>query len=261
MSPNNSKGKQVTISESAVNHRADERERLLAGLQLFVNTGDSEEDYRTARMQIPSFWPLVLQGPSGPSGLDQALEWPDGGQLLFRAFRDYLRRLWRSDFYRDDGSKADTRYLEYLLGFETRYAVDPPGGLLDAELPNHAFTDGWTTLRKQYPGVYCVRTVSVAPTWNTAKLDYLSTCDFQRAVYELLSASWRARVCRRCGKYFIADKPAQMSCSTNCSNQTKNEIGRRYWHETGATLRELRAKTASPTKKEKAARIGTKKGN
>lgn len=241
MSSKNRKQTLSTVSEDRLNNRAPQRAYLLAGLELFVNTGDSDEEYRRVHMLVPTFWPLCLRGPFGPSGLDQPLEWPEGGQPLFRAFRDYLRRLWRSDFYKDDGSTVDSRYLEYVLGLETRYAVDPPGGLIDAELPEQSFRDAWQVLRQQHIGVYCIPTVALGLSWRNARLELLSPRDFQNAVYELLKQSWRAKLCRRCGKYFIADKPAQMSCSTTCSNKSKLESGRRYWHEKGSSLREQRS--------------------
>jgi hypothetical protein len=245
MSIKSYKGTQSTIFETTVKHRAadeDERVRLLAGLEIFVNAGDSDEEYRMLQIQVPNFWPMGLRGPFGPDKLDRPLEWPTGGQTLFRAFRDYLRRLWRSDFYKDDGSTVDGRYLEYLLGLESRYAVDPPAGFTDAVMPNQAFRDGWMALSRGHQGVYLARPSSVLPQWRSSKFEYVSSNDFQKAVYLLLSESWRAKVCRRCGKYFIADKPAQMFCSTTCSNQSKLELGRRYWHDKGTTLREQRIK-------------------
>jgi hypothetical protein len=243
MSRENHKRAQSTISQIAVKHRApEEKVRLLAGLEVFVNVGDSDEEYRKLQIQIPRFWPLRLRGPFGPGGFDQPLEWPPVGQPFILAFRDYLRRLWRSDFYEDDGSMVDGRYLEYVLGLETRYAVDPPAGLIDAKLPNQAFRDGWMALWKEHEGVYCSGPASVVPQWRSSKFEYVGSNDFQEAVYLLLSESWRAKVCRWCEKYFIADKAAQMFCSTDCSNQSKLEIGRRYWHEKGTSLREQRIK-------------------
>jgi hypothetical protein len=243
MVTNNDKGRQDTISETEINHRAgNDRPRLFAGLELFANAGDSDEEYLKLQTQIPTFWPLVLRGPFGPRGLDQPLEWPRAGQSLFRAFRDYLRRLWRSDFYKDDGSTVDGRYLQYVLGLETRYAVDPPAGLIDATLPDQAFRVGWTVLSSEHEGVYSAGGASVLPQWRSSKFEYVSSIDFQKAVYLLLSESWRAKVCRRCGKYFIADKAAQIFCSTSCSNQSKHETGRRYWHEKGTALRKQRIK-------------------
>lgn len=237
MSRLNHKRAQNTISQGVVRHRAtDDRERLFAGLEVFVNAGDSYEEYRNLQIQVPTFWPLRLRGPFGP------LEWPAAGQSLFRAFRDYLRRLWRSDFYNDDGSTVDGRYLQYVLGLETRYAVDPPYGLLDAVLPTQAFQEGWWALLKEHEGVYCSGSPSPLPSWRSNKFDYVGSNDFQNGVYQLLSESWRARVCRRCGKYFIADKAAQVFCSTLCSNQNKLEGGRRYWHDKGTSLREQRIK-------------------
>jgi hypothetical protein len=157
--------------------------------------------------------------------------------------------MWRSDFYRDNGSRLDSRYLAYLLGLETRYAVDPPDGLIDTELPNQAFRDAWMALSKEHKGVYCVPSVSVTPSWRGAKFEYLSTRDFQKAVYTLLCESWRAKLCRKCDKYFIAEKPAQVYCSTACSNRAGLESGRRYWHEKGTVLRERRGKKGGRSSK------------
>ncbi len=243
MVTNNDKRTQNTISGTAMNHRAgNDRSRLFAGLELFVNAGDSDEEYLKLQAQVATFWPLALRGPFGPRGLDQPLEWPRAGQFLFHAFRDYLRRLWRSDFYKDDDSTVDGRYLQYVLGLETRYTVDPPGGLTDATLPDQAFRNGWTVLSREHKGVYCAGGATVLPQWRSSKFEYMSSIDFQRAVYLLLSESWRAKVCRRCSKYFIADKPAQMFCSTSCANQSKNENGRRYWRDKGTALRKQRIK-------------------
>jgi hypothetical protein len=239
MDGENLKRTQSSIPKIGANHRAtDERNRLLAGLEVFVNAGDSDQEYCKLQLQIPTFWPLSLRGPFGRGGLDERLEWPPAGKLLLCAFRDYLRRVWRCDFHRDDGSTVDGRYLEYLLGLEIRYTVDPP--LLDAVMPNQAFRDSWLVLHKQHDGAYCSSFASVLPDWKSGKFEYVSANDFQSAVHLLLSESWRAKVCRRCGKYFVADKGAQVFCSTACSNQNRLEVGRRYWHEKGTVLREGR---------------------
>ncbi len=252
MSRRNHKRTQANISQTALKHRAAEereRARLFAGLDVFVNAGDSDEEYRILQKKVPNFWPLRLKGPFGPGGLNQPLEWPSAGWSLVRAFRDYLRRLWRSDFYNDaDGSRVDGRYLQYVLGLETRYAADPPYGLIDAALPTQAFHKGWLALWQAYKGVYCVGTAMPLPSWSSNKFEYVGSNDFQKAVYLLLSESWRAKVCRRCTKYFIADKAAQVFCSTSCSNQSKLESGRRYWHEKGTNLREQRSKDQRKSK-------------
>ena len=214
-----------------------------------MNSGDADEEYEKLQVLVPGFWPLSLRGPFGPGGLDEALYWPKAGLPLFCAFRDYLRRVWRSDFYRKDGSTVDGRFLEYLLGLEIRYAVDPPRGLTDAVMPDQAFRDGWLALCRQHEGVYCAGVASVLPAWRNSKFEYVSSNDFQRAVNLLLSESWRAKVCRKCVKYFIADKAAQVFCSTACSNQSKLEIGRRYWREKGTVLRERRGKKGGRSSK------------
>jgi hypothetical protein len=238
MSTENSNRADTTVFRTAVNCRAaDETARLLAGLDFFVNAGDSDEEYRRLRIKIPTFWPLRLCEPDNPSELNKTLEWPTAGRLLFLAFRDYLRRLWRSDFTGDDGSMADGRYLQYVLGLETGYATEPPRGLIDSTMPNQAFHNGWIALWKDHPSVYCSGDASVVPSWKDSKFEYVGSNDFQKAAYQLFCQSWRARVCRKCSKYFIADKAAQMFCSIDCSNQNKLENDRRYWREKGTKLR------------------------
>ena len=110
----------------------------------------------------------------------------------------------------------DSRYLEYLLGLETRYAVAPPNEFRDSTLPDQAFADAWLLLEREHPGAYIGTGPTVAPDWGSAKFTYTSSRDFQDAVYLLLSESWRAKVCRHCKKYFIADKGSQVYCSPAC---------------------------------------------
>jgi hypothetical protein len=123
--------------------------------------------------------------------------------------------------------------------------IPGPRSLIDATLPDQAFRVGWTVLSREHEGVYSTGGASVLPQWRGGKFEYASSIDFQKAVWLLLSESWRAKVCRRCDKYFIADKAAQMFCSTPCSNQNKHETGRRYWHEKGTALRKQRTKKRS----------------
>ena len=207
-----------------------------------MNAGNSQKDYVELQKRIPTFWPLSIKGPFGPDGKDQRLDWPPGGDLLFRAFRDYLRRLWRSDFYKEDGAILDGLYLEYVLGLETGYAVDPPYGLINAQMPDQSFRDGWRALSRAYAGAYVEKTATVLPQWGKSKFEYLGSRDFQQAAYLLLSESWRAKVCRRCRKYFIADIGAQVFCSVECSLESRLEGGRQYWHEKGAGRRERRTR-------------------
>jgi hypothetical protein len=134
----------------------------------------------------------------------------------------------------------DGVYLEYLLGLELEYATREHGSFRDARMPNQAFAQGWSALLAEHVGAYCTGRSQVLPEWRKGRFEFVPTGDFQSSVYVLLSESWRAKVCRRCERYFIADKPAQVFCSPDCSNKNKHEGGRRYWHEKGASRRQAR---------------------
>jgi hypothetical protein len=237
----NEVNRQISIgSVKSLNSRAtEERARLFEGLERVVNCGDSREAYSQIAIAARSFWPLNVSAPTGKERLDRPIRWDEAGQPLFRAYRNYLRRIWVGDYVADN-KFFDGAYLNYLLGLDTRFATHEPGQYIDLVLPDRAFTEGWAALKKTYTGAYVHSPAQVLPNWGASKLDYLATNDFQRAIFILLGESWRAKVCRRCGRYFIADKSAQAFCSTGCSGGNKRDRGLKYWREKGVLQRAAR---------------------
>lgn len=65
---------------------------------------------------------------------------------------------------------------------------------------------------------------------------------FQRAVMFLGMEPWRARFCTLCGKRFVAAKPAQRFCSTDCSKAARKSSKRTWWADNGPQWREQRSK-------------------
>jgi hypothetical protein len=65
---------------------------------------------------------------------------------------------------------------------------------------------------------------------------------FQAAIYCLMRESWRAKTCRNCHKYFVADKSAQVHCSHACYVEIKNERSLHYWNTKGKAGRNKRKK-------------------
>lgn len=59
--------------------------------------------------------------------------------------------------------------------------------------------------------------------WQHGEITYQFETQFQEALYLLMRESWRAKVCPSCGKYFIADKPAQRHCSSACYGDMKRK--------------------------------------
>ncbi|MGB2666263.1 MAG: hypothetical protein WAK48_19830 [Candidatus Acidiferrum sp.] len=228
-----------TLSIHQPNRRADEDEkaRLFEGLERFVNVGDSSEEYAQLAVAARSFWPIKVYGPVGEKGLDQPIEWDPAGQSLYKAFRDYLRRVWVGDFRPNENTWLDGKYLNYLLGLESDFTRYEPGQYIDAVMPDRAFEQGWRNLKSKYREAYLKATGYVLPEWGKSRLEYVAANEFQKAVFTLLLESWRARVCRNCKRYFIADKSAQSFCSFDCSVTNKRSRGLRYWRETGAGRR------------------------
>ncbi len=239
-----------TLPKVQPNHRAeDEKARLFEGLERFVNGGDSSEEYAQLAIVARSFWPIKVSGPVGENGSDRPIEWDAAGQSLYKAFRDYLRRVWVGDFRPNENTWLDGVYLNYLLGLERDFALYKPGHYIDAVLPDRAFTQGWSELIKKYPNASSTGKALICPDWGKSQIRYEAANDFQRAIYTLLLESWRARICRHCKKYFIADKSAQAFCSIDCSGANKRDRGLRYWRETGADRRATKKRGRRSPKK------------
>jgi hypothetical protein len=98
-------------------------------------------------------------------------------------------------------------------------------------------------LRMSFPEVRGPNPRPIASFWldwktGTASLDSLT--DFQEAVWCFFREFWRARVCRQCMRFFIADKSAQSYCTTECSTQAHQASARLWWREKGASRRTQR---------------------
>src|SRR5215469_6544253 len=162
-----------------------ERLRLYRGLERFVNAGDSPEEYRSFAKGWASFWPLDLQ--DGTTNL----EWTDACHLLFRAYRDALRRVWISDPVALQGG-----VLSFLLGLsDMRICLPGELGL--------AHRRALDRIEIVHPGGTEISRPVTYPHWKSGNFTYSPTNDFQRAMYLLFRESWRAKVCAKCSTYFV----------------------------------------------------------
>jgi hypothetical protein len=238
----NIKGKKTTIARNLPKRQApDEKARLFEGLTRVGNAGDSVEDYLQLQKTASSFWPITIHGPYGDKGLDQQIAWVPSGHALFLAFKHYLRKVWIHDFTTSDGTIMDGVYLGLLLGLDIRFTEEK--GYTDGPLfPDESFHKGWLQLKESYPDAYCQGWALAVPNWGHGGFDYVPVNDFQRSVYALLKESWRAKRCRFCASFFIADKSAQSFCSSRCSNARKNERSLDYWRKHGSQRRSARMK-------------------
>jgi hypothetical protein len=145
-----------------------------------------------------------------------AYEWDDDWHRLFRVYRDTLRRIWISDPTAVEGGS-----LLFLFGLQGSL----PGGL-GIELQEAVKTYG----RLEIMG-------TVFPDWKSGSFKFNPQNDFQGALYLLFRESWRAKVCAKCSSYFIAEKPARLYCSVECSNSSHRKAALKWWKEKGAKRR------------------------
>ena len=193
-----------------------ERARLLKALEEFVNTGDKAGDLRRFEKRWPGFFPDLIY----MAAMDYA-EHPArsnrAGEMV-HSFKRNLRALWRG------GKHASTLALTEML------AIEPH--------PEFLYTDERPT--GDVLELYSQVTISV--NWKSGEFEYQSNCDFHRALYLLLRESWRARICRHCSSYFVAAKPHQRYCSTDCSEAVQSQLKLKWWRKHGNAWRKRRAR-------------------
>src|SRR5579862_133021 len=96
----------ITVRPRMVNRQAIER--LFRGLERFVNTGDSNGEYKALAKAWPRFWPINF------GGVGRTLDWSDECYPIFLVFRNTLRRLWLSGPFR--AQSGPTGFLLGLVG-------------------------------------------------------------------------------------------------------------------------------------------------
>lgn len=209
-----------------------EFERLLQGLQQFANLGDSVEDFQRFSQAWPDFFPASFRSWKEPT---LTLDWFDGSHGLVLAVRNFLRVVWRTGSVRDLSLLLGVgRHAERVL--VERERPNPMDEMLSRSTEDEmlgASTEALYEAMKRAPDGYFADLPTVYPDWQRGEFHYEPRNNFQKAVHLLWRQSWRAKVCRRCRSYFVADKPAQLYCSVACFSEEKKERGRVWWREHG----------------------------
>ncbi len=213
-----------TIDKNKLKRLAGETpsEDLLNALADFENLSEASPrvaDYldqiRAFRKKFPRFFPEdVYDVAEDRSGVWPGLE-EGKGHTYFRCYQRWLRALWRGD----SRFGTESEILDILLGLQ----IDDLAGLRSIG------RDSWLPRAKPLAN------------WKTGMFDYQPACDFQRAVHLLFKQSWRAMVCGRCDKSFVADHPKQVYCGTACSNKAKLLRSKTWWERHGREWRNRRA--------------------
>jgi hypothetical protein len=238
------KGPKSTIAVRASNRRArGDVDLLFHRLERFVNLDDDPQTWKKFFEEYPEFFPVEfwvdwMRAEEEEPRLERSTYEP-GFYVLFRTFKDMLREVWRS------GSASK---LAILLGVDpaawqiiTRKNRAPEeeklfgGPYIEIEramtkIPSH-FRSGPNSLSFAS---------NLAPDWRTGTFRYDPDTEFHRAVYALFRQSWRAKVCPRCAKYFIGDKPPQVYSGTKCYGDAKRDRDLEFWRSVGSERRQQR---------------------
>jgi hypothetical protein len=108
------------------------------------------------------------------------------------------------------------------------------------------------------------RTASMNLTdWQLFELSTHPMYGFHNAVLYLYHQPWRAKTCRGCGKYFVANHPKREFCEypdargETCRYKNDNRRHLEYYHEAGKEKRQAKTRKSSPSlpgsRREKAA--------
>ncbi len=223
----------------SMNQRATpDREALFAALELFVNCGDTKSDLHSFRLQHPHFFQAEFY--------DQSEQLAKAGKRdnFFNWLKGQLRAVW-------EGRDPAGTHLGVLLGIQSVSYAGFGGGDFQAEVTEHMaifgdFIDLCKPPSEEHAmvGAHMLFAARITPDWQGSTLQYEPTIDFQHAVYMLMNESWRARVCPICRRYLIADKPANIYCSTKCSGVARQKRDLEYWRSEGKARRSKRTKAS-----------------
>ena len=213
-----------SVSSELALPSASEQERLFGSLELFVNLGDTMEEFRAFKQECPDFLPAGRFPGEGATDYRQKI----------LTYRTSLRLLWQGE-----GGPANPRicatHLTYLLGL--RSVVDTPyGGPLG--LPGQEGKTGPVRTGTTY-----------MPDWWSGNFLLFVARDFPRAIALLWRDRWRAKVCTHCNRYFVAAKPARLYCSNGCFGEAKRQRGLNWWRQHSKQWRQKgrRERSRQPT--------------
>lgn len=228
-----------TIPAKVLNRRTrDERLGLFESLADFANLGDSPDDWRGFRSKHPQFFPAMLTEwiYSAAEIWAQKRTRREFRKPLLLLYRDALREVW----LQDDGSGFS---LNFLLGIDPVRARRDLSVALFSEV-EPPLPKGCTWEEMLPHGMSRVDGVKTEIVWEFG-------WTFQRAVYDLMQDRWRAMVCPRCKKCFVADKTAQKYCSPRCYGEKRQEQMSRYYYRKGRVDRARRKAKQATSRRRK----------
>jgi len=215
------------------------RRKLFRALQDYVNTGDSFDSFRRFRTK----WPMFFHEADYEEVEQQIRAGVEEEACFFPKYKSYLRAIWeQSDRQAASRRQSDpSRNADRLLIML---------GVRDDLIFNYTQDMMVEDMMVATPHLHYVNTwfARYIPDWRSGEFIYKAVVPFQEALFALFKSSWRARICpleddcnSPCSTpYFIAEKPRQKYCSTECSNIAKSKVRNKWWSKHGKSWRKKR---------------------
>jgi hypothetical protein len=219
------KASRTTVPIRVPKRRADEDPELLFyRLEQFANLPNTIEAHADFGSRYPDFLPVTFYDRElGEKSRECPVGWQSEFYEVFKIFQDLLRDVWKH---------GDPSQLAILMGIAD-WKAEPR--FIDDVLQGHR--SRLKKARARIPEKYFAIEAAVTPDWRLGSFRYDAETDFRKAMYALFRQSWRAKVCPKCEKYFVAAKPARFYCSTECYGLAKSDRDIEYWRTSGSSRR------------------------
>jgi hypothetical protein len=206
-------------------------------LAAFANLGDSCEDMLAFRADYPEFFTPEFYDTCEFQAVRRA-------KTFFNWHKQLLKMVW-------EGRDPDGTRLAVLLGLRLPESYfGPPGGDYLTESAEYlAMVDDLKDAGGQF--LAFLPAAELVPSWRSGRVQYRTGIAFQRAVYFLMSQSWRAKICPIDNKFFVAAKPANLYCSDECTHEAKRRRGSEWWRESGKLLQQKKRKARKAARRGK----------
>ena len=227
---------QTTVRVFPSHNLGNQKGSFFEALAALANLQNDIAEYDKLKLKYPNIWPVEIR-----DGPDEVLRWDPEAFTLLRFYRDLLRCVWDwpydpASHYERNRKREALQILMGISSFETMGISNfermltkqdfPPG------TPSSEYQSAWREIRSNIAGAIPGSAGWAFPSWPSGQFVYVPANPFQEALYLLFRESWRARICRSCQKFFVADKQQRQYCSSVCAGEAKKHHDLEWWHRT-----------------------------
>jgi hypothetical protein len=250
----------TVLASSSIRQARENWMQDFEALAAYANLGDTPDSWQKFRLGWPNFFSDTSLEGIQPNNLAESLynsaqNWDrfcsENSAKIPADYRSHYVPvlLWYRDLLCAIWKRNDPRGVALcaLLGFLEQARLTG----IEKVLPVNIWHSGPSTLSADpIANILPPGKPMVDPSTWTIRWQF--GCQFQQALYALMESLWLAKICPRCGQYFIAGKTAQKFCSSRCYDEERNRASLDFYHRHGKYLRQKQKNSAKkPVRREK----------